>query len=177
MNRFPYFFWPNCGYNWWPSTHLYKQRFSSVQSLDRLDRLGDRTDDSAEILLQSFLQEATVSSSDKGRDIHSLMLSIQHFFCQPCHPSPSKTPLRVILDRLACDMPKPCKFPSLDSCQKMFLWTHKEVDLASHPVIGLMLQVGDAEKFLRALGFKILDYIFQSWQAGTMFLSHRLGWR
>ena len=31
---------------------------------------------------------------------------------------------------MACDMPKPCKFPSLDSCQKRWLWTHKEVDLA-----------------------------------------------
>ena len=29
---------------------------------------------------------------------------------------------------VACDMPEPCKFPSLDSCQKRFLWTHKEVD-------------------------------------------------
>ena len=72
MNRFPYFFWPNCGYNWWPSTHLYKQRFSSVQSLDRLDRLGDRTDDSAEILLQSFLQEALVSSSGMDRNVRFL---------------------------------------------------------------------------------------------------------
>ena len=47
----------------------------------------------------------------------------------------------------ACDMPKPCTFPSLDSCQKRFLWTLKEVDLASHLVVDLVLQVGDAEKF------------------------------
>ena len=32
-----------------------------------------------------------------------------------------------------------------DSCQKRFLWTHKEVDLAPLPVVGLVLQVGDAE--------------------------------
>ena len=31
---------------------------------------------------------------------------------------------------LACDMPEPCKFPSLDSCQKRFLWTHKQADPA-----------------------------------------------
>ena len=37
---------------------------------------------------------------------------------------------------MACDMPEPCKFPSLDSCQVRFLWTHKKVDLAPHPVIG-----------------------------------------
>ena len=33
-------------------------------SLDRLGRRGDMTDDSAEILFQSFLQEALVSSSN-----------------------------------------------------------------------------------------------------------------
>ena len=53
---------------------------------------------------------------------------------------------------VACDMPEPCKFQSLDSCQKRFLWTHKGVDLAPHPVVGLVLQVGDTEKFTQALG-------------------------
>ena len=56
-----------------------------------------------------------------------------------------------------CDMPEPCKFPSLDSRQKRCLWTHKEVDLAPHPVVGLVLQVGDAEKFPRALGSENVD--------------------
>ena len=37
---------------------------------------------------------------------------------------------------MTCDVPEPCKFPSLDSCQKRFLWIHKEVDLAPHPVVG-----------------------------------------
>ena len=58
-------------------------RFSSVQSLDRLDRRGNMRDDSAEILFQSFLQEAFVSRFGMGKYVHSLMLSIQHFFCQP----------------------------------------------------------------------------------------------
>ena len=60
-------------------------QFSSVQSLDRLGRRGDMMDDSAEILLQFFflLQEALVNSSGTGRDVHSLMLSIQHFLCRP----------------------------------------------------------------------------------------------
>ena len=35
-------------------------------------------------------------------------------------------------------MPEPCKFPSLDNGQKGFLLTHKEVDLASHPAVGLV---------------------------------------
>ena len=56
-------------------------------------------------------------------------------------------------------MPEPCKFLSLDSCQQRFLWTHKEVDLAMHPVVGLVLQLGDAEK-LQALGFESLDFFF-----------------
>ena len=51
------------------------------QSLDRLGRRGDMRDDSAEILFQSFLQEAIVNCSDTGRDLHSLTLSIQHFLC------------------------------------------------------------------------------------------------
>ena len=58
---------------------------------------------------------------------------------------------------MVCDMPEPCKFPSLDSCQKRFLWTNKGVDLAPHQVVGLVLQVGDAEKFPQAIGFEGLD--------------------
>ena len=39
-----------------------------------------------------FLQEALVSSSGMGRDVHSLMLSIQHFLCRPQHRPASKVP-------------------------------------------------------------------------------------
>ena len=63
---------------------------------------------------------------------------------------------------MTCDLLEPCKFPSLDSCQKKFLWTQKEVDLVPHPVIGLVFQVGDAENFPQALGFKSLDPFFSS---------------
>ena len=52
-------------------------------------------------------------------------------------------------------------FPSLDSCQKRFLWAHKEVDFAPHSVVGLVFQVGDAEKFLQALVFEGLDPFFR----------------
>ena len=38
---------------------------------------------------------------------------------------------------MECDMPKPYKFPSLDSCQERFLWTYKGVDLAPYPVVVL----------------------------------------
>ena len=54
-------------------------------------------------------------------------------------------------------MPKLYTFPSLDRCQKRFLWTHTEVDLAPHPVVGLVLQEGDAEKFSQALSVESLD--------------------
>ena len=61
---------------------------------------------------------------------------------------------------MACDTPEPCKLPSVDSCQKRFLWTHKDVDLAPHPVVGLVVQVGDAEKSHQALGFESLHLFF-----------------
>ena len=44
--------------------------------------------------------------------------------------------------------------PFLDGCQMRFLWTHKEVDLAPHTAVGLVLQAGDTEKFPHALGFE-----------------------
>ena len=70
---------------------------------------------------------------------------------------------------MACDMPETGKFPSLDSCQEQFLWTHKEVDLAPHPVVGLVLQVGDTEKFPQALGYKSLDPFFRVSKQGQCF--------
>ena len=63
---------------------------------------------------------------------------------------------------MACDMPESCKFQSLDSCRKRFLWTHKEVDFVPHPVVGLVFQGGDTETFPRVLGFESLDFFFFS---------------
>ena len=115
-------------------------------------------DKSAEIRFQSFLQEAVVSSSIMGRDDRSWMLPIQHFVCRSRCRLPFKMPRRMVLKRLSfsCDMPEPCKFPSLDSSHKRFLRIIKEVDLDPHPVAGLMLQVEDAQTFSQALGFEIL---------------------
>ena len=72
---------------------------------------------------------------------------------------------------MVCDMPKPCKVPSVDSCQKRFLWALKEVDLSPHPSVGLVLQVGDSEKFPHAL---VLKAWILSW---SRFHMHRGGWR
>ena len=71
---------------------------------------------------------------------------------------------------VACNMPEPFQFPSFDSCQKRFLWTNKEVDLAPHPV-GLVLPVGDAEKFPQALGFESLDPFLRVSKQGLCFTS------
>ena len=66
-------------------------------------------------------------------------------------------------------MPERCKFPSLESCQKRFLWTHKAVDLPPHPLIGLVPQVGDAKKFTEALGFRGLDPFLKVGKQGPCF--------
>ena len=52
-------------------------------------------------------------------------------------------------------------FSPLYSCQKRFLWTHKEVDLVLFPVFGFVLQVGNAEKFPHGRGFENLDPFFR----------------
>ena len=63
------------------------------------ERKGDMMDNSAEILFHSFLQEADVSTSGMSRDVHSLMLSIEHFLCQPWCCPPFKVSDRMVLDR------------------------------------------------------------------------------
>ena len=63
---------------------------------------------------------------------------------------------------VVCDMSEPCKFPSLDSCQKRFLWVCKEVDLPQQPAIGLVLKVGEAEMLSQALNLECLRSFFLS---------------
>ena len=71
---------------------------------------------------------------------------------------------------MAYDTPNSCQLPSLDSCQKRFLWAHKDADLVQHPAIGLVHRVGDVEKFPQAIGLESLDP-FQ--QAGSMSLINK----
>ena len=136
---------------------------SSVQSLDRLGLRWDVRDNAAEILFQSFLAGGPCGEFWHGQgcplfDVVHPVLSL---------PTTASSTLQGALKDgfgeavVACDIPEPCKFKSLDSCQKRFLWTHKEVDLAPHPVGGLVLQVGDAEKFPQALGFEGLGPFFR----------------
>ena len=103
-----------------------------------------------------FLQGALVSSFWHGQGCP--LFDVVH----PAFPLPT-TALPTLQGALkdgfgeavmACGMPEPCQFPFLDSCQKRFLWTHKEVDLAPHSVLGLKLQVENTKKFPHALGFE-----------------------
>ena len=105
-----------------------------------------------------------MSSSVMGRDAHSLMLSLQHYLCRPRRRPSSKVPRRMVLERLSWreTCPNHVSFLSLDSCQKRLQWTNMEVDLAPHPVVGLVLQVEDAEKFPQSLGFETLDRFSES---------------
>ena len=52
--------------------------------------------------------------------------------------------------------------------KKMFLWIHKEVDLAPHPVVDLVLQVEVRRSFLRHLISKAW-FLFFSQRAGPCF--------
>ena len=77
-------------------------QFCPVQPLDRLGRRArNMTDDSAEILFQSFLQGAIVGNSGMGSNVHSFALSIQHFLCRPRRRPPSKVPSMMVLERLS----------------------------------------------------------------------------
>ena len=70
-----------------------------------------------------YLQEAIVSTSCMGRDVHSLTLVHLSF---PLQTASSPTLQGALKDGLGeavvvCEMPEPCKFLSLNKCQKRFL--------------------------------------------------------
>ena len=90
---------------------LTKDWFSSVQSFDQFDLQGDMRDD--------FLH-ATVSSSGMCRDIHSFVLSIQHFLSDHSVAHPSRCPEGWFgRNCYRAWHPKPCKFLPLDSYQEI----------------------------------------------------------
>ena len=83
-----------------------------------------------------------MSSSGMGRDIQSLIDVVHPAFPLPTMASPiRKDALNGGFGEavVVCVMPESCKFLSLDSCQKRFLWANKEVDLFPHPVFSLVL--------------------------------------
>ena len=68
-------------------------------------------------------------------------------------------------------MPEPCNFPSLVSCQKRFLWTYKKVDLAPHPVVGPVLQIGKASFFRHLISKAWILSFFTVSKQGPCFTS------
>ena len=132
-------------------------QFSWVQSLDRLGHQGT----------WQTIQQRFSSCIFCGRFLWAaLAWAVISILCCPSSISSADHgvahPPNTLKDgfgdaAIACDVPEPYKFPSVDSCQKRFLWTHKEVDLVPYQVVGLVLQVGDTEKFPQVLGFESLD--------------------
>ena len=133
-------------------------------------------DDLAEILFQLFLQDAIVSSLTwagmSTLDVHPAfpLLTTAWPTLQGTLKDDFGEAVRVF------DMPKQCKFLSFYSCLKRFLWTHKEVVLAPHAVVGFVLLVGDTENFFQARGFESLGSFLKSPQAGSIFHSRRGRW-
>ena len=109
------------------------------------------SDGLAEIFFQSFLRETIVGSSSVAEDVPSLMLSGHIFFRQPRRRPPCK---------VARDKPEPRECLSFHSYQRRFQRAHKEVDLAPHPVVGLVFQIRDVEKFLQTPGLQKPGFFF-----------------
>ena len=127
--------------------------YSSVQSLDRLGRRGNTRDDSAEILFQSFLQEALVSSSGMGRDVHMWMLSIRHFLCRPRRRPPSSVLWRMNLERLSWRAT--CLIHARQPLQNHSSG-HHEVGLQ---LVRLLLEKGVNPAAIDVLSKKAVDYV------------------
>ena len=105
-----------------------------------------------------------MNSSCKGRDVHFLLLH-----GVPLTPRcPEGCFGQAIVAR---DMTEPCNLPSLDSCRRMFPVGPRRADHVPHPVVGLVLQAGDAEKFLRALDLESLDPILRISKQGPCLTS------
>ena len=147
--------WPQVAFPRYSITSKKTQNISSIQSLDRLgghDRRFSRDP------LPVFSAGGPCEQFWQGQ-ICPLFDVVHPAF--PLLTTMSLTLQGALKDGfgkavMACDMTKPCKLLFLGSCQKRFLWTHKGVDLALHPVVGLVLQVGDTEKFPHAPGFERL---------------------
>ena len=142
--------------------YIFMPGWKLIHPLDQSGCQGNMRGDSAEILFQSFSAGGLCQQFWHGQMCP--LFDVHPAFQRPTTALPTlQGALKVGFGEavVACNMPEPCKFPSLDSGQKKFLWTHKEADLAPHPVVGLVLQVGDTEQFPHAHGFESLDPFFR----------------
>ena len=106
------------------------------------------------------------------RDVHSLILSIQHFLCRQRRRPPSKVPWRKFWR--GC-----CGVWHSRTMQISASWQLPE-EVPVDPQVSVILlntQVGDADKFPQVLGFESIDHFLQSQQAGSIFHGHRGWWR
>ena len=128
-------------------------------------------DDSVEILFKSFVQEAIVSSSGTGRDVHSLTLSIQLTMALPTLKGALKNGFGEAA--VAWDMPEPYKFPSpaevlvdpQGSCS-----CSAPSRLSCAPI----RRYGEVSSYT---SFRKPGPFLQSQQEGSMFHSRRGGWK
>ena len=103
-----------------------------------------------------------------GRDAHSLMLSIQHFLCQPRHRPPSKVPWRMVLCwRVTC--PKHASFHLLTVSKVVF---NKRGVVPVQGVIYTKNMTGILERFLpptsQIVNFNLNHNVRQNlWQSNT----------
>ena len=71
--------------------------------------------------------------------------------------------------------PNDYDFLSLVKFLTRFLWTHREVTLAPHSVVDLVLQVENAEKFRRHLAWKVrIFFFFLSLEADSLSQPERM---
>ena len=104
---------------------------SSVQSLDQLDRRGGHEGRISRDPLPVFSAGGHCKQFWHGQGCPRYDV-VQSAF--PLSSTTSPTLQGALKDGfgeavVAFDMPEPCKFPSLDSCPKNFLWTHNGVDV------------------------------------------------
>ena len=128
----------------WTVSITWPVQFSSVQSPGRLGYWGDKTQGrSSRDLLPVFSAGGHCEQvwHGQGCPVFRWCPSSLNFLCRPQASSALQSALKDDFgeDVVACDMRTPCEFPSLDSRQKMFLWSHKEVDFVPHAVVGCVL--------------------------------------
>ena len=159
-------------------SRLLHNQFSSVQSLDRLGHGGggDMTDDSAKILFQSFLQETT-ERFWYGRECPLIEVAHPAF---PLLITALPTLQGALKDGfgetvMAFDVPEPCKFPFQGICQKTFVWTHKELDLALHLAVVPVLPSRRCGEVSSCTWFQKPGSFFSIRKQGFMFHSRRGG--
>ena len=78
----------------------------------------------------------------------------------------------MVLETVWRMVPKPCQLTSLDSCQKRFLWAHKETDLILHTLLVLCSKSEMWRSFKR-------HFVSKAWillLLGSMSHTHREGW-